>query len=428
MELPQSSTTSTVERSPEMSNPGLTMSQAEHIALKNSPRVSVTRLETLVQQQIVRQDLAGALPHVVADATVAKAYTGSRVGAAASLNDSRVFTHAGMQMTVSQMITDFGYTSNLLASARLTERAKQADQQATRQEIVLRTDRIFLATIRAQGMREAARHDLAIRKSTQRQISELTGNTTQMTLDRGLADADVLKASLQFLDAEADAAAALAALDEILGLDHEQTYTLLDEGKETVTPLPDGTALFEVALKQRPDMLASNLRLEAGNRFSKAQMAQLRPTVTAIGTVGGEPVRPGQYFISSWNGAVGVNVTVPVFDGLFSKARAKEAELRASEMSEQTRLLRNHVSSDVKAARIQAQTAHQRCSLASQMLTEASSNLASATSQYQLGHATFMELNHAQLQQNEAETTNINARYLSRLADVVLAFELGEAH
>ncbi len=65
----------------------------------------------------------------------------------------------------------------------------------------------------------------------------MTQNKLKSTLDLSFADVNLSQAQLLQLDAQNNADATMAALDAVLGLDHEVTYELVDD-----TTRIDGTA------------------------------------------------------------------------------------------------------------------------------------------------------------------------------------------
>jgi outer membrane protein len=338
-----------------------------------------------------------------------------------------LFTHIGAQTTVSELITDFGRTSNLVASARLSEKADQADEIAKREDIVLMTDRAFFGALKAQAMLRVAQRNLAARRGTEAQINGLLETHERSTLDLGLASGNTVQAQLQLLNAESDVQTAMAALDEVLAVQDDQHYTLQDDTHVSELPPGGEATLLKLAMKQRPDLLASHLRQQAAKMSIQAEADRMRPTISAIGTVGGEPVRPGQYFASSWNGAVGANISIPIFDGLLSNAHMKEARLRAQIADEQDRLLRTRIVRDAKTAWIRADNAFQRLRVTEQMLEQADKNLALAQSQYALGRTSYMELSNAELQQADADVSNTNATYLYQMSEADLRYQIGVA-
>ena len=408
-------------------DPSLTLKEAEQLALQNNPRVSIAYLEALAGGQMVREKRSALLPNIAMDATGAEAYTGSRIGASAGLSDSRLFTHVGMQTTVSQMVTDFGRTSNLVVSARLSEKADEADALAAREDVVLITDRAFFGALQAQAMSKVAQRHLVTRQAIEAQIDGLLHAQQRSTLDLGLAKGNTVQAQVQLLDAESAVQTAVATLAEVLGLKDDQHYTLVDDPQARELPSGDEATLLRLAMQQRPDLLASNLRQQAAKRYTQAEADRIRPTISIIGTVGGEPVRPGRYFISSWNGAVGANINIPIFDGFLYSAQMKEVKLRAQITDEQSRLLRNRIMRDIRTARLQAEQAFQRVHITEQMLGQANNNLTLAKTQYELGRTSYMELSNAELQQADADVSNTNAQYLYQMSEANLRYQVGNA-
>ena len=162
------------------------------------------------------------------------------------------------------------------------------------------------------------------------QVSELTRNKLKSTLDLSFADVSLSQAKLLLLDAQNNVQAFMAALDAVLGLNHEVDYDLVDDA-----PKCAGTAgemwinFVQLGLKQRPDLQALDLNQQAAVKYSHAQRDQMLPSIAAAGTVGSVPIRPPQGYVTNWWGAIGVSMNIPVFNGFLYSAEAKEATIRA---------------------------------------------------------------------------------------------------
>jgi outer membrane protein len=409
---------------PTASGPALTREDAERIALANNPRVSVSHLLALTQHQVVRESRSAELPTLSGSLTVQDANQASRV-ASASLSASRLFTRAGAGINFSQLITDFGRTTNLVASTKLQERAQQANEIATKEDVVLITDQAFYNALQAQALLQVAKQTVNLRQTTQSQVNQLTQNKLRSTLDLTFANVNLSQAQLLQLDAQNNADATMAALDEVLGLDHPARYALVDNTKNNPPPPPDEQALLDLAVKQRPDLQSLDLTRQSQEKFSRAQHDQMLPSLSALGTVGATPVRPGQYYVSSWDGAIGANLNIPIFNGFLYSAQAKEAQLRAQATAQQTRQLKDVIVRDVQTAWLDANNAFTRLGVTAQLLNQSNESLGLAQTRYKLGLSSIVELSQAQLQQTEAEITNTNAQYQYRLTLAALNFQTG---
>jgi outer membrane protein len=404
--------------------PRLTRADAERMALTNNPRVSVSHLLALAQHQVVRESRSAELPTLAASLTAQDANDASRISSG-SLSASRLFTRVGGGVTFSQLITDFGHTTNLVASSKLQERAQQANEIATREDVILVADQAFYNALQAHALLQVARQTVNLRQTTQTQVNQLTQNKLRSTLDLTFANVNLSQAQLLQLDAQNNADATMAALDEVLGLDRPVHYSLVDNTKNNPPPPPDEQALLDLAVKQRPDLQSLDLTRQSQEKFSRAQRDQMLPTLSALGTVGASPVRPGQYYVSSWDGAIGANLNIPIFNGFLYSAEAKEAQVRAQAAAQQTRQLKDVIVRDVQTAWLDANNAFTRLAVTAQLLNQANESLGLAQTRYKLGLSSIVELTQAQLQQTEAEITNTNAQYQYQLTLAALNFQTG---
>ena len=156
-------------------NARLTRREAEQMAIKNNPRVSVAHLLALAQHQVVRETRAAELPTGVGNMTAEDAENASRISAG-SLTASRLFRHAGAGGGFTQLLTDFGHTTNLVASAKLEEKAQNASALATEEDIVLIADQAFFNALQAQALLRVAQQNVSTRQTTDTQVSEMTKN------------------------------------------------------------------------------------------------------------------------------------------------------------------------------------------------------------------------------------------------------------
>ena len=406
--------------------PQLTREQAEQLAIRDNPRISVGKLLALAQHEIYREARSAELPTATGAITGVESEEGSRIGAG-SLTSSRMLQHAGAGANVTQLIYDFGHTHNLVLSRKLEEKSSNASALATTEEIVLATDQAFYDALTAQAELNVARQTVNTRQTTETQVGEMTRNKLKSTLDLSFADVDLSQAKLLQLDAQNSADSTMATLDAVLGLDHEVTYQLVEGTAAPPPPPPAVEPLIQQALAQRPDLLAMNYDTQSAQKFAKSQWDQLLPSLSAAGTAGSIPVHPGTYYITNWWGAIGGNVSIPIFNGFLLSSEAKEAKYRAQAAAENSRDLRDQIVRDVRTAWLQANNNWQRMAVTAQLVQEANLALGLAQTRYKLGLSSIVELSQAQLQQTSAQIQDTSARYQYRLALATLNYELGVA-
>jgi len=422
---PSNTPTPEAATTPSPGRPRLTLVEAEKMALERNPGISIAHLLQLAQSQVTREVSSSEMPTVTGDLTAVGAHDDSRITASA-LNNPIVYNRAAGGLTVRQLITDFGRTRNLVKNAQSAEKAQLETERATVDDITLAVDQAFYQALTAQSVLKVAQQTLAARQTTGEQIGALTSEKLRSTLDLSLADVQVSQAQLLVLDAQNSAASAMASLNAILGSEADQQYDLVDETPQNPQPAPaNAEDLVQLAFRSRPDLSALNARWLAARQFASAEHDLLRPTISALAAIGGTPVRADQ-IQSSWYGAAGANISIPIFNGFEYTARAKEADLRAQAASEQVRNLRETIARDVRAAVLNAQIAFQRIGVSRQLFDQANTALELAQARYKVGLSGIVDLTQAQLAQTEAEIGYTNARYAYQTVLAEVRFQTGQ--
>jgi outer membrane protein len=401
----------------------LTLKQAEQMALKNNPRISVSKLLALAEGQVTREVRSAELPLATGNLTGVKPKNGSRITAGA-LNNPVLFERAAGGATVGQLITDFGRTRNLVASAGLRAKAQSENAQATAADIVLAVDQAFYASLQAQALLNVAEATVKARQTTADQVKALTDAKLKSQLDLSFANVNLAQAKLLQLDAQSNKDASFANLNALLGFEKQHTYLLIDETNGPI-PQPQQSAddVLAAAFSSRPDLAALSDQFQAEERFRRAEHDLNRPSINALAAVGGAPVRADQ--ISPWYYGVGVNISIPIFNGFLFSSRAREADYRTAALRDQVADLRTRIARDVQITWLQSQSAYQRIAVSEQLLQQANLALDLAQSRYDLGLSSIVELSQAQLQQTEAQINNVTAKYQYQAALAALAYQAG---
>ena len=404
----------------------LTLAQAEQMAVRGNPRISVSKLLALAQHQVVREARSAELPTATGAITAMDSEEGSRISAG-SLSSSRLLEHAGAGANLTQLIYDFGHTHNLVLSQKLSAQAQDANALATTEEIVLATDQAFFDALTAQAELDVARQTVSTRQTTDTQVGEMTRNKLKSTLDLSFADVDLSQAKLLELDAQNNADSSMATLDAVLGLDHPMTFRLVEETAAPAPPPADVQGMIRTALEQRPDLQALDLASQSAQKYARAEWDQMLPSISAAGTAGTIPVRSGSYYVANWWGGIGGNISIPIFNGFLYSSQAREAKYRAQADAENTRDLRDRIVRDVQTSWLQANNNWQRMVVTAQLVKQANLAFDLAQTRYKMGLSSIVELSQAQLQQTSAQIQDTAARYQYRLSLSTLNYEMGVA-
>jgi outer membrane protein len=400
----------------------LTLAQAEATALRNNPQITIGRLRALEAQQYVREARSALLPTANLSLTGVDTESGSR-WAAGALNSPLLLTRAAAGATVSQLVTDFGRTTNIVSSSRFQAKAEDKNAAATTADITLAVDQAFYNTLETRELVKVAEQTIKARQTLVDRVSALAQAKLRSDLDLSFANVDLSRARLLLLESQNNYQTSLATLSALLGYPDEQAFDVIEPREEIAPPTPDVLPLITQALQQRPEIAALQFQVESAQKSSNAERDLWRPTVNALGVVGIAPVRDPQ--IQNWYGAVGVNINIPVFNGFLYNARAKTADLQTEAARQKLMDMRNSVARDVRISWQDANQAFARLTVTQQLREQANLALDLAQQRYNLGLSSIVEFSQAQLGKTEADITDTDARYRYRLAQIVHAHAVG---
>lgn len=402
----------------------LTLAQAQQLAIQNNPQFTAARYNAAAAYQVAPQYKAAYEPNVYGSLTGVGADNGSRL-AAGGLNNPVVYNHIGSGLSIGQMITDFGRTSNLIAMAKLGASAQDQVTETTRAQILLNTSRAYFAVLGAQALLKVATQTVAARQTVSDQVSALAESKLRSSLDVSFANVNLADAKLLLVQAQSNLKAAEADLATAMGLPNESGFVLAEEPMPA--PMPDRVdELIREAMQNRPELKSLRLQQSAAERFTKAEHALYYPYIGVVGTAGfvptGDEAIPGRY------GAIGMNVSIPIFNGGLFKARQTEAELKAKAATENVNDLQNRVTRDVRVAWLSATTAYDRMALTQQLLQQAMSALDLAQARYDLGLGNIVELSTAQLNLTSAQIAVTSTHYDYQTQRILVDYQTGVLH
>jgi len=345
----------------------LTLKEAERQALDRNPQIRAGHYTALAAQETIREAKSAYMPTAFGSFTGAGAQDGTRI-AAGGLNNPTILDRFAAGVAVSQLITDFGRTTNMVQSSSLMADSRQRDVDVRRADVLLQVDRAYFNAQRAQAVLQVARDTVAARQLVVDQVTALANSNLKSGLDVSFAKVNLGEAQLLLAQAENDVQSGFASLSAALGSPQVNTYALSDEA---MPPAPDADSapLVARALKDRPDLAAQRLADQAALKFADAERSLWMPAISFIGAAGMTPYH--QIGLTDRYSAAGVNISVPLFNGNLYSARHAEAAFRAQAGEQAVRDLENRVARDVTVAWLDTRTAYQRLDLTNQLLDQA---------------------------------------------------------
>ncbi|MEN2470060.1 TolC family protein [Burkholderia sp. GS2Y] len=345
--------------------------------------------------------------------------------------DQRSTSRYGM-LNLSWVLFDFGKRGANLDRARALLRAANAAHDDALQSVFYDAAQAFYALRDAQAALDAAQ---AVEHAAQESLAEASARHDggAGTLSDALqAQTTYRKALLDRVSAEGDLQNAIGTLATTLGADADTPLRIAD-----AEPSPDrddftrGVAdLIAEAKRHHPKLIAAREKLEAAREQIRAVRAQSLPTISLMGSLArNNPSYQQQASLfqlqSSHSNSIGIQISIPLFEGFASGYRVAEAKAQADAQEADVRNTELKVSLDVWKSYQSLQTDTTNLDNSRHLLDTALHSLDIARGRYKAGVGTFTELLNAQSALADARRQRVLAVSKWRIARLKLAESLG---
>jgi outer membrane protein TolC len=309
-------------------------------------------------------------------------------------------------------------------AAKVAVGGSEAERSVAAEAAASRAAMAYLKAERAQAV-------LAAREADVKLAAELL-DLAETQLKAGVSTAiDVTRARTQKVAAEGQQLVAKNAAEQAqidlarsLGMDPATRFALSDS---LGTGAPAGVSAEQAvakALSKRPELKQVAALGDAAKANRRAIQAERLPRLDVVADYGASGLNANDAIATR---QVGIQVSVPLVDGLRRESRLaeqdavrREVELRASD-------LRQQVSAEVQAALLDLENGRQQQAVAAERLRLAEEELSQARERFSNGVAGNIELINAQQSLNRARDAEIDARFATAAAQANLARAMGAA-
>ncbi|PKO52478.1 MAG: TolC family protein [Betaproteobacteria bacterium HGW-Betaproteobacteria-20] len=339
-------------------------------------------------------------------------------------NRSNPFSNFNNNIVASYLLYDFGNRDANLENAHQLLQAASATQNSIVQSVLLNA-------IQAYYLVQAGIAALDAAHETER-ASEESFKAAEARYNAGLATpSDKLQAQTLFaqntltrITAEGTLKTAYGTLANVMGLAANQPLKLISGN--SIPPQQnidqDINTLIEQAHTRRPDLMASEAQLKAAQASIASSRAAAKPTVSLSVS---NNFQDGSNLSSSNNSALGVTVSIPIFDGYGPSYRIRSAEAIAEVRSAQRDQLRLQISLDVWRAYQNLRTANESISAATVLVSSAEESSRVTLGRYKAGVGNIIDNLNAQGALATARQQKIQANLNWNIARATLAQSIG---
>ena len=336
-------------------------------------------------------------------------------------------------VTLKWLMFDFGGRDAALDAAKEQLVAANLGFNARHQKIVFDVTRTYYNLNAVRGKVEVARAALRSAQTVQ--------EAAESRRRQGLATLpEVLQAREQSARAVYDAEEAMAleidarmALLEAMGVRPSTGLKVADINQRPLPATLETAAdrFVDLALEQRPDLLARVAVLRAKDADIRKARSEYYPRITALGNAG---QNIGQVRVDggTWSTVnepqygIALAIELPLFDAGLRDNRLRQAQSERRVAEEELNLARDRTVREVVKSYDDVKVAFRKREAAVALLAAADRAYASALESYRHGVATYVDVVNAQTNLTRARTVDTETRSLVFTASAALAFSTGD--
>ncbi len=389
----------------------MTLARLTDLALLNNPATREAWEAAHAQAAALGIAEAGYYPTL--DALVPLTRGKSSINSSTGVTSGAIQTRLSPSISLSYVLFDFGARSSARRAASYNLLAANLSQNRALQAVVLRVEQTYYQLL-------AARQTIVAGEETLKNV-QLSYDVANARRQAGLATiGDVYQAEtllaqsrLQLRKAQGEAGKLTGALSNAAGLPVNAQLELAPLESQLPTKAVRATVddYLDAAKSNRPDLGAAEAQARAAHASADAASSQGYPTVD-LTVSGGKTYNnfdSSGYSSSSANGAIGLNLRIPLFNGFKTTYTVRQAEARAAQLDATRDRIAQQVELDVWQAYFDLDTAEAAIDSAHALLRSAGQAREVAQARYQAGVGNLPDLLLAQANEANARMEVIQA-------------------
>ena len=409
----------------------LALARAVAMALCADPEVAAAWRTQLSSQASMEAERSAYWPTLQGVASSGRANRKTRYDGFPEADSSLNARTSGYGLSLNWVLYDFGLREARVESARQLLNAASSSRVEKIQAVVLNTSKAFYQVQASRALLQARQSIEALAADSLRVTTAKHQAGAGEQADRLQAQTTYEQAQLERVLAEGDLATAEGALASAVNLSPSAPLRLeaLDEPNgEEQRFMQSVDALMEQARQNHPSVETARAQWSSSLARAEAERAQGRPTVSLYSNYRHDDTPVDQVAsrqqIETWT--VGVQVSVPIFDGFLSRRRARAAEEEAGAREQDVRTAERTIALSVWRSRQALAARTQALTISRRLVASASQSHRVALGRYKAGVGSIIELLNAQNDLAAAQQRRVGSVVDWYTARLQLAADLGE--
>ncbi|MBI1747502.1 MAG: TolC family protein [Acidobacteria bacterium] len=403
----------------------LTRRRAIEIALGKHPSLKRAERTIAAAAARVKQAKSAYYPQIGAAGLAKQGLSGAAASGLGlkGLVASPLYRDLGSSGSVFQNLFDFGRTRHTLQAYQLIAESTRESAREQKAKVILDVEAAYYSTLQSQRLVQVGERTVEQRQRIARQAEVYYKAGLKSKLDAGLALINLSEAELDLVAARHALQNAFAQLNKAMGV-HGPAHHNLEDPTIKVEAPRQFDELASLGLRNRPEILAIDVRIQALEEVVKRQESNLKPKLAAFWSSGW--VRFSQLSLGRLMvGAFGFDL--PIFTGGALKGQVEEAQAELGQAQAQREELAQDIRLEMERVYTGLIQEMETVKVSEQLVRQAQEAMRLAQVRYRVQLGSFLELAQAQLAVTNVETQYARALYNYKIAEAKLRYATGES-
>ncbi len=400
-------------------NIDMTLDKCIELALGNNPQINAAFHDILASDSRIKQVWSNYFPQL----SWQTGYTRIRqLQLSDVFNRNLTFNYFILgQITLQQMLYDFGVTQNQATIKRLDYEAYKTTLGATINDIIFQTKDAYYNLLYAFESKRVAEDTVNKFEMFYNQAKAFYEIGMNPKVDVTIAEVNLSNAKLQLIQADNAVNLAIAKLNNVMGVPFIDKYNVQERLKYEPVDITFNGAI-EIAREARPELKLAELKVESANQTLKLVKKSYFPTLSVEGQfqVGGK----------SWASNYGYNfggyLNFPTVNGMLIKNEIQEARYLYDKEIANAKNTQNQIYLEIQNAYLLLEEKKKQMPVAMLGVKQAKENYELSYGRYRVGEADPTELKDAQINYQQAQLNYYNALYQYNSAKASLEKSIGK--
>ena len=396
----------------------LTLEDCIRIAVERHPDIRSKIAEAKAGKLRVKQSFSRFLPSLDFSSGYSKS----------GFDRNSDFTGAGSRdnytvgFALSQNIFDFGRSLSNWRMSKDEAEALSYVLNTTGQETVYKVIEAFYGHLKALKLEKVNQEAFVLAEFYLKQIRGFYKAGTRPKIDVVRAEVDLSNAKVALIKAKNGVRLSMVGLNNAMGIgiDEPALYQIKDD-PEFIKSDYNIDDLLALACRNRPEFLELNARLMAREQKIKYLKSEFLPSIS--GRMSYDWKGDSSPLDREWK--VGLSMNVPLFSGLDTSYKLKEAVENLKSVKSRIDSLKLRIKKEVEQGVLNLKEAEERIIATKSAVKQAKENLRLAEGRYKVGLATIIDLTDARVLFLEANTSLITALYDCKIGEATIKKAVG---